>query len=73
MVCRILRQIHFQEVGMMHSSGCFVLAFTNHKDIVSTSHTTLKACDHCILRDLIGRKPGDSPSSLHNDLKVKVR
>ena len=31
----------------------------------ATSHTRLKAHDHCNLRALIGRKGGDRPSSLH--------
>ena len=31
----------------------------------ATSHTRLKAHDHCNLRDLIGRKGGDRRSSLH--------
>ena len=30
-----------------------------------TSHTRLKAHDHCIPRAIIGRKGGDRPSSLH--------
>ena len=31
----------------------------------ATSHTKLKACDHCILRSLIGRKGQGCPSSIH--------
>ena len=31
----------------------------------ATSQTRLKACDHCILRSLIGQKKGECPSSLH--------
>jgi hypothetical protein len=31
----------------------------------ATSHTKLKACDHCNLRALIRRKGGNHPSSLH--------
>ena len=31
----------------------------------ATSHTRLKAHDHCILRSLIGRKDQDQPRSLH--------
>ena len=33
--------------------------------VMTTSHTRLKAYDHCNLRALIGRKGGDRPSSLH--------
>ena len=31
----------------------------------ATSHTRMKAHDHCNLRALIGQKGGDRPSSLH--------
>jgi hypothetical protein len=31
----------------------------------ATSHTSMKARDHCILESFIGRKGRDRPSSLH--------
>ena len=67
-----LCQVHSQEVGMMHSSRCFVLAFKNHQDACSTSHTTLEAYERCILKGLIARKHEDNASSLDNGLKVKA-
>ena len=49
---------------------CFALSAANLVELLlwglrATSHTRLKARDHCILRSLIGRKARDSTSSLH--------
>ena len=38
---------------------------TTNYEVRATSHTRLRACDHCNLRALIGRNGGDRPSSLH--------
>ena len=50
-------------------SGVYYLLSSNEITILrATSHTTLKACDHCNLRALIGWNGGDCPSSLHTQM-----
>ena len=43
---------------------CFLWA-----QLRATSHTRLRACDHCTSSTLIGGKGGTGPSSLHNTLE----
>ena len=49
-----------------HSRHAYLkLEIVGTSTVRATSHTTLKAHDHCVLRSLIGRKGRDHPGSLH--------
>ena len=60
----------FQDENRCYTKrSCLLLAHlvlsTRHIILRATSHTRLKAHDHCNLRAFIGQKGGDCPSSLH--------
>jgi hypothetical protein len=53
-----------------HVSRCyFPISSNNGYDLRATSHTKLRACDHCTSSVVIGRKGGAGPSSLHTMLE----